>query len=72
MSNAFKGIMPAPTRRAMAKQGERRKRHERSDAERRARMGELDDATPYKPSRSDLVVGSAAQAELARIEKARR
>ncbi len=56
----FKGIIGAPRR--SRKLG-------RTDAERRARMRAIDDASPIKPRRGDLIAGAAAQAELARIGK---
>lgn len=40
----------------------------KTDEQRRQRMRELDDRSPLKPSRGDLIIGPAATRELARIE----
>lgn len=72
MSKAFKGITAPATRRALKRARAEGTRRRRSDSERAARMRELDDSTPLKPSTSDLIVGPAAERELARIRAERR
>lgn len=72
MARAFKGITTPAARATLGALGMRAARHARSDDERRNRMRELDDATPLKPSPTDIIAGPAAVAELARIERKKR
>lgn len=58
----FKGITGAGNRRQRAE----RARQRRSDAERRERMKAIDEASPVRADRHDLITGKAASDELAR------
>lgn len=51
------------------RQQAREKASKRTDDDRRARLRELDDASPIRPSKSDLVLGRDAVRELGRIRK---